>query len=257
VQRVGIEEGEAFLGRSWRSDTALLRRLEPHARFIYTMDQSHELATRWQHWATSLEFRDGSEMEIAWNPQFDELLETFVLDEGDSPEEQVVVRPGAYDIDQYYVRWEGNESRVVSESAHLERGDYFDGTYWTAELGAAARISRHARASVSAQRTEIDLPRREADPADPNVIALPESSFDFTLIQGRVGISFTTRVFLDGLLQYNTVEEDFSSNLRFNWKYRPGSDLYVVYTERRDIEGLPTDVADRSFAVKWTWLASF
>ena len=59
------------------------------------------------------------------------------------------------------------------------------------------------------------------------------------------------------LLQYNTAEEDFSSNLRFNWKYRPGSDLYVVYTERRDIEGLPTDVADRSFAVKWTWLASF
>jgi hypothetical protein len=257
VQRVGIEQAEAFLGRSWRSDTGLVRRIEPHARHIYTMDQTRELATRWQHWATSLEFRDGSGIEVAWNPQFDELQETFVLDEGDSPEEQVVVRPGAYHMDQYYVRWDGDASRVVSGSAHLERGDYFDGTYWTADVGAATRFSRHARGAVNVHRTEIDLPSREADPLDPNVIALPESSFDFTLIQGRVGISFTTQVFLDALLQYNTAEEDFSSNLRFNWKYRPGSDLYVVYTERRDIEGLPTDVADRSFAVKWTWLASF
>ena len=49
----------------------------------------------------------------------------------------------------------------------------------------------------------------------------------------------------------------FSSNLRFNYKYRPGSDIYIVYNERRDIEGLPTDVVDRTFTVKWTYLMAF
>jgi hypothetical protein len=257
VRRVGIEEVETALGWYWRSETGPVRVIEPHGRLIYTMDQSHDLATRWQHWGNIIEFRDGSHMELAWNPQFDEVTETFVLDEGDTPAQDVVVPAGAYSMNQYLVLYDGDSSKLLSGSVFAEFGDYFDGDFLSVDLSARARFSRHARGSLGALITRIDLPERPADPADPNAVARPASEFDFELIQARLGLTFTTVLYFDALLQYNTAEEDFSSNLRFHWKYRPGSDLYVVYNERRDIEGLPTDLTDRSFTVKWTWLAAF
>ncbi|MGH9869091.1 MAG: DUF5916 domain-containing protein [Candidatus Polarisedimenticolia bacterium] len=257
VRRVGIEEVETALGWYWRSDTSVVRVIEPHGRLIYTMDQSHDLATRWQHWGNIIEFRDGSNIELAWNPQFDELTEPFVLDEGETPAEAVVVPAGGYSMNQYLVHYEGDSSKLVSGSIFAEFGDYFDGDFLSLDMNVAARFSRHARGSLGALLTRIDLPDRPADPSDPNAVALPASEFDFDLIQARLGFTFTTALFFDALLQYNTAEEDFSSNLRFNWKYRSGSDLYVVYNERRDIEGLPTDLTDRSFTVKWTWLMSY
>ncbi|HKY30943.1 MAG TPA: DUF5916 domain-containing protein, partial [Candidatus Polarisedimenticolia bacterium] len=264
VRRTGIEEGEAAFGWSWRSDAGPVRQVHPHTRLVYTMDQEHELATRYQHWGNIVLFRDNSEIELAWNPTFDELTETFVLSSSRrDPLRRVEVRPGAYRMDQFLVLWDGDPSKVVSGSAFIEFGDFFDGDFMSADVGVAARFSRHLSARLSVQRTDIDLPPREAalsDPEDPNSALLPElpaSEFAFTLAQARIGVTFTTRLFFDALIQYNTQEDDLSSNLRFNWKYRPGSDLYLVYNERRDVEGLPTDLVDRSVTMKWTYQTAF
>ena len=35
-------------------------------------------------------------------------------------------------------------------------------------------------------------------------------------------------MFLSALLQYGSADRTFSSNLRFRWEYRPGSELFVV-----------------------------
>ena len=42
-------------------------------------------------------------------------------------------------------------------------------------------------------------------------------------------------MFASALLQYSSSDRAFSSNLRFRWEYRPGSELFVVYTDERDI----------------------
>ncbi|MBI3448028.1 MAG: carbohydrate binding family 9 domain-containing protein [Acidobacteria bacterium] len=243
VERTGIEELGGFLGWSWRSKTALIRKVEPHARFTYTMDQEHDLATRRQHWATSIEFRDGSTVELAWNPMFDRPESTFELSS------RAFVPPGAYTMaSRYSVRIDGDPSRVVSASASSEFGDFFDGRYQTVVAGLFARISEHLKASATVQRNDIHLPDRPG--------GIDPSEFLTTLAQARLGVTFTTRLFFDALVQYNTEVRDVSTNLRLNVKYRPGSDIYLVYNERRDIEGLPTDVVDRSFTVKWTYLVS-
>ena len=268
VERTGIEEPEVALGWSWRSETAPVREVEPHARLIYTMDQSHELATRFQHWATTIVLRDGSDMEVAWNPGFDKLTETFVLSE----EDDALVPAGSYPQDQWLVTYSSDEGDPVSFSVFSEFGDFFDGDFWSAEAGVVARITRHVRGELEMSRTEIDLPARDDDPSTPVLDPLPPSSFDFTLASARVGLAFTTRVTLDALLQYNSDLEDFSTNLRLNFKYRPGSDIYVVYNESNDTEevvpgdqlrhvrpGLPqlADTTDRTLTIKWTYLMAF
>ena len=47
-----------------------------------------------------------------------------------------------------------------------------------------------------------------------------------------------------------------SSNLRLRWEYRPGSELFIVYTEARNTEmvGIISGLANRGFTVKLNYL---
>ena len=252
VQRRGVEEGISYAGWAWRSDTAPVRKVEPHTRFTYTMDQNHDLATRRQHWAVTTEFRKGTHLEVACNPIFDSLDDTFTLrSDSTNPRNDVVVPAGAYDIRQWLVRWEGDSSRVVSGELFSEFGDFFDGDIFSVSAEANVRVSEHLKASLESRRTDVRLPERDASVTG---TALPEAHFVATIYTARLGVTFTTRMYFDALVQVNTELDDVSSNLRFNYKYRPGSDIYVVYDERRDVEGMPTDIVDRRVTVKWTYL---
>jgi hypothetical protein len=75
----------------------------------------------------------------------------------------------------------------------------------------------------------------------------------------RVNYTFTPRMFLSGLLQYNSSNETFSTNLRLRWEYQPGSELFVVYTEDRDTDvlGRLSRLANRGLVVKVNRLVRF
>ncbi len=66
---------------------------------------------------------------------------------------------------------------------------------------------------------------------------------------------FSPRSFVGALLQYNTSNNSFSTNVRFRWEYRPGSDIFVVYSDGRDttLGGFP-QLENRSLVVKVTRL---
>ena len=69
-----------------------------------------------------------------------------------------------------------------------------------------------------------------------NWVDLPQGSFRNDLALTRVNYAFTPRMFFGGLVQYNSGSDSFSTNLRLRWEYRPGSELFVVYTEARDTD---------------------
>ena len=63
--------------------------------------------------------------------------------------------------------------------------------------------------------------------------------------------SFTTKMFLNALIQYNGTLDEIESNIRFNWIYKPLSDLFLVYNERRSTTG---GVVERAFIAKITYI---
>jgi hypothetical protein len=68
----------------------------------------------------------------------------------------------------------------------------------------------------------------------------------------------TPRMFVSGLVQYQSRNDAVSTNTRFRWEYRPGSELFVVYSDGRTTlsRGIP-DVQNRSCVVKVTRLFQF
>ena len=63
-------------------------------------------------------------------------------------------------------------------------------------------------------------------------------------------------MFFGGLVQYSSGSKSFSTNLRLRWEYRPGSELFIVYTESRDTDVLDrvSELENRGLTVKLNYL---
>lgn len=64
-------------------------------------------------------------------------------------------------------------------------------------------------------------------------IQLPEvyGQASFLLVSPKIDITFTPNLFLTTLLQYNDRYNNVNLNARLQWRYKPLSDLFIVYTE--------------------------
>lgn len=51
------------------------------------------------------------------------------------------------------------------------------------------------------------------------------------LIGPRLDLTFTDKLFLTTFIQYNNLIDNINLNTRFQWRFKPASDLFLVYTE--------------------------
>ena len=83
---------------------------------------------------------------------------------------------------------------------------------------------------------------------------LPYGKFTTNIFRTRLSYSFTPRLFVQGLLQYNDLIEIWSTNLRLGWLQSANTGLFVVYNETRDTFDDTLGLRDRSFIVKFSRL---
>ena len=112
---------------------------------------------------------------------------------------------------------------------------------------------------MSRGRVEV-TPQLSLEPSvSYNRVDLPGQSYNTTLAVTRVNFTFTPRMFVSALVQYNSSNESFSANARLRWEYAPGSEIFVVYTEERDtadFERFPA-LSNSGLVVKVTRLLRF
>jgi hypothetical protein len=86
-------------------------------------------------------------------------------------------------------------------------------------------------------------------------VDLPRRSFDADVGSIRVRYSWSTALFGSAFVQYNAQSKQLVTNARINLRYAPMSDVFLVYTERRNQSvGLTNE---RSIAIKATRLFAF
>ena len=64
-----------------------------------------------------------------------------------------------------------------------------------------------------------------------NKIKEPYGQSELLLVGPKVDISFSRNVFFSTFVQYNNLSNNVNLNTRFQWRFKPASDLFVVYTE--------------------------
>ncbi len=103
------------------------------------------------------------------------------------------------------------------------------------------RATSRASAEVSLFRNDVDLPWGAF------VVNLGILRFDYAL---------SPRMTVRSLSQYNSLTRQLSTSVRYNFVYKPGSDVFVVYDELQgNTLGLP-ELRNRQIVVKMTYLLS-
>ena len=95
--------------------------------------------------------------------------------------------------------------------------------------GRRARAAAICRASCSSAATTCKL---------------PYGDFVSNLAILRVDYAVSPRATVRSLTQYNSLTHEVTNSVRFNFIYRPGSDIYIVYNDLQQT-GLPHGASSR------------
>ncbi|MEE2778654.1 MAG: DUF5916 domain-containing protein [Acidobacteriota bacterium] len=162
------------------------------------------------------------------------LFEPFEIQPG------VVLPPGLYRFDSLRIGGRTNESRPLALLGRVSSGDFFSGTRDWANLTLRMRASRYFRAELTLDYNDVDL---------------PEGSFITRVMGTKLGLSFTPDLRLNALLQYDDSAQLVGANIRFNWIYRPGADLFVVYNHGWTAPSFRArETQERQLIIKFTYL---
>ena len=117
-------------------------------------------------------------------------------------------------------------------------GYYAEGNRYNVNVDLGYRIQPYAGITLSTAYNDIVLPQ-------------PWGRTVFWLIGPRIDITFTNKLFLTTFIQYNDQQKNINLNTRFQWRYRPASDLFLVYTD--NYYSYPLFVRNRAFVLKFTY----
>ncbi|MCX2719608.1 carbohydrate binding family 9 domain-containing protein [Lentiprolixibacter aurantiacus] len=108
-------------------------------------------------------------------------------------------------------------------------GYYEDGTRFnfTSEMG--YRFQPYVSLSSNISYNNIRLPA-------------PWNTTEFWLIGSKVDVTLTNKLFFATLFQYNEQSRNFNLNSRLQWRYKPASDLFLVFTRNQRITPFIGDI---------------
>ena len=86
-----------------------------------------------------------------------------------------------------------------------------------------------------------------------NHIVLPQpwGTTNFWLIGPRTDFTFSNKLFFTTFVQYNNQQRNMNLNTRFQWRYKPASDLFLVFTD--NYYPSPFAVRNRALVLKFTY----
>lgn len=86
-----------------------------------------------------------------------------------------------------------------------------------------------------------------------NNLSLPQpwGKINFFLIGPRIDVTFTNKLYFTTFIQYNNQQKNININARLQWRYKPASDLFVVYTD--NYYSSPIFVRNRAFVIKFNY----
>ena len=232
VPRTGIRKSRGRLSIRPRPGERIpsIRQFQPSVEMSYITDQENVLQTRTLDSAFSVQFENNSNLRFGHTASFERLDEPFEIRDNQE------IPIGDYGFNEFEISYNGDRSRMISARASLGWGDFFDGERNSYELTLRFQPSPQFNVQVNWEHDDVTLP-----------------SGDFTtdLVATRLLYSFSTKMFVNALIQYNSTADEIESNIRFNWIYKPLSDLFLVYNERRSTTG---GVVDRALIAKLTYI---
>jgi hypothetical protein len=233
ITRTDIQRTDLFLRLTPRPDVLGLRRVDIYNSGQYVSRIDGEK----QDWnagpSVQLTFDSGEVVGASWEESFSRLDESFELTDA------VEIPAGDFPMGKIGFYGNSASSRSFHVGWNLFHQDFFGGEFDHISGNLGLHPNPNLAVHLSAERNEVDV---------------PQGAFRATVLTLRADYAFSTRLFLNSLLQRNNLDDRFSANIRIQYIHRPGSEIYLVYNETREDQGGRLALADRSGAIKLSYL---
>jgi len=162
-----------------------------------------------------LNFRNRSSFRMTMINEFVELQEPFDPTGTGKPE---LPAGSKHHWNALRLNYSSKPQSMFTYSIGTRVGGYYqDGTWSSINNELGYRFQPYVSLSSVISYNNIKMPA-------------PWNTTEFWLIGAKADITFTNKLFFATLFQYNEQTKNFNLNSRFQWRYQPASDLFIVYT---------------------------
>ncbi len=185
-----------------------------------------------------IQFLNTSQIEVGARRQSVKLTREFNPSGTDGGEE--LPEGSVQTWSDYRISYSSDNRKVFTYAGELIYGGFYNGNRLNTSLSLLYRFQPIIQIGIDAEFNRIELPD-------------PFTDADLLLIGPRFDLTLSNQVFFTSFIQYNTQDENLGHNSRFQWRFKPVSDLFIVYTDNYFTENFST--RNRALVVKLSyWL---
>ena len=229
LRRSGFRKAEGLVLYHFRpkNENSKILELRPHVSYRGYWDFDGFLETSFLHIDNHWEFKNGMEFHTGMNVTTEGLLEEFEISDG------IWVQPGVYNHLESQQIFFTNMSKPISFSLRSVMGGSFGGSRYLNSGTLRLRFGDKFNTSFTYMYNKFNLPM---------------GKFSANVFISQLSYSFKPNLYVQGLIQNNTVEKAWAYNFRLGWQQEANTGLFVVYNHNlRD--GNPLN---NSFLIKYT-----
>jgi hypothetical protein len=208
-----------------------LLELRPHFSYAVYEDQQGFKESGFLHIDNHTEWKNGYEVHTGVNFVTKGLQDPFEIYEG------IAVPAGTYRNTEAQLVGMTDDSQWISLVVRAWIGGFYSGERVAISPTVQVRLAEKFVGEFGWQRNDVEL---------------PEGDFTTDIGLFRVAWSFTPKVAVEALFQYNSVDDLLSTNLRFSWLREANTGLYLVFNDIKGYDGFTGAQPDRSLIAKYT-----
>lgn len=230
LQRSSFKKPEFLIFRSIRlKNSGNLMEIRPHIAYRVYTDFENRMQTSFLHMDNHWVWKSGAELHSGYNITGEGVYNAFSISD-------VEVDPGIYNHSEAQIVFFTNANKPLFYRTYTKIGGYFGGNRITSSNTFKLRLGDKFNSELNLSYNDLNLPNGDVD----------------IVVTGlKLAYSFTPRMFLQSLIQYNNVTEVTSVNTRFGWLRDSNTGLFVVFNIIRDVD-LFEPMNNQIFTVKYT-----
>ena len=214
IKRTGFHRFGPHLEYKFYPNKGKILNHGPTFKFDNVLDEDLKPMDRELELKYIINYIDRSKLSAELERGFVKLLEPF---DPTNTGGDTLASGSAYNWNEFSMKYESDARKTINFTSNIRYGGYYNGNKFSFNGEINYRLQPYVNLSISTTYDKIDLPK-------------PFKSMAFLLIGPRLDLTFTNKLFLTTFVQFNDQADNVNLNLRFQWRFAPVSDLFIVYT---------------------------
>ncbi len=215
VRRRGYYETSPGIAYRWYTKDKRIASHGPSIGVNLFFDRHYRFTDRIAQAGYRIQWRDRSSFNLSLQRSFIKLTAPFdPTNTGGHP----LPQGDSFTWNEVISAYNSNARSVFNYDVVLFGGQYFNGDRFGLESTLNYRFQPYGSIGLIGAYHNINLPD-------------PYEDADLVLIGPKLDITLTNAIFFTTFVQYNSQIENLNLNMRFQWRYAPVSDFFLVYSD--------------------------